>query len=249
MIKFAAVIDCNSVQIYFKIPNNMKKSIILLAAGALMFSACNSGGGSLRSEQDSLAYAVGVDLGHHIKNNIDSTMNINIVAAAIKDVIKNRAKMDQDASYAFLTEYFQVRKPAKALKEAEEFLAKVEKENKNAFKTESGLMYEIITEGTGKKATSDEDVVRVAYQGELKDGKVFDSSYERGDTAEFALNRVIKGWGEGLKLVGEGGKIRLWIPPALAYGQQAPPSIGPNQALVFDVELFEVIPAETEEAK
>lgn len=224
----------------------MKKSIILLAAIALVFSACSVGGGSLRSEKDSLAYAVGIDLGHHIKNNIDSTLNINIVAAAIKDVINNRAKMDQEAAYGFLTEFFQVRKPAQALKESEAFMAKVEKENKQAFKTESGLIYEIITEGTGMKATSDADVVRVTYQGALKDGKVFDSTYERGDTAEFALNRVIRGWGEGLKLVGEGGKIRLWIPPGLAYGPQAPPSIGPNQALVFDVELIQVIPAEPE---
>ena len=222
----------------------MKKIIILLAAVAVVFSACNTGGGSLKTEMDSLAYTVGIDLGQHIKNNIDSTLNINIVAAAIKDVIKNDPKMDQEAAYAFMTEYFQVRKPAAALKEAEEFLAGVEKENKQAFKTESGLIYEIIAEGSEKKAVNDNDVVRVTYEGKLKDGKVFDSSLERGDTVEFALNRVIRGWSEGMKLVGEGGSIRLWISPELGYGPQGPPSIGPNQALVFDVNLIEVKAAE-----
>lgn len=226
----------------------MKKIFILLGATAVIFSACNSGSGSLKSEQDSLAYAIGVDLGSYIKN-VDSTLNIDVVSAAIKDVLKNKSKMDQEASYAFLREYFTVRKPAKAKKESEEFLAKVEQENKNIQKTESGLLYEIITPGSEMKATSDNDTVRVMYKGELKDGKVFDSSYDRGDTAEFALNRVIKGWGEGLKLVGKGGKIKLWIPAELAYGEQAPQSIGPNQALVFEVELFDVMPGPAEEAK
>ena len=210
----------------------MKKIFILLGATAVIFSACNSGSGSLKSEQDSLAYAIGEDLGSYIKN-----------------VLKNKSKLDQEASYAFLREYFTVRKPAKAKKESEEFLAKVEKENKNIQKTESGLLYEIITPGSDVKATGDSDTVRVMYKGELKDGKVFDSSYDRGDTAEFALNRVIKGWGEGLKLVGKGGKIKLWIPADLAYGEQAPQSIGPNQALVFEVELFDVMPGPAEEKK
>ena len=102
----------------------MKKIFILLGATAVIFSACNSGSGSLKSEQDSLAYAIGVDLGSYIKN-VDSTLNIDVVSAAIKDVLKNKSKMDQEASYAFLREYFTVRKPAKAKKESVEFLAKV----------------------------------------------------------------------------------------------------------------------------
>ena len=225
----------------------MKKSIFLFAAVALIFGACQSGGGSVKSEKDSVAYAIGVDLGNYLKN-VDSTINVNTVAAAIKDVLKSKAKMDIPTAHAFLNEYFSVRKPKAEKAAAEEFLAKVEKENKQAFKTESGLIYEVIREGTGKKAENDADVVRVMYKGALKNGKVFDSSYERGDTAEFALNRVIQGWGEGLKLIGEGGQIRLWIPPQLGYGEYGTQGIGPNQALVFDVELFEVKPAATEEA-
>ena len=82
----------------------------------------------------------------------------------------------------------------------------------------------------------------------MKTGKIFDSSKQRGDTIEFAVNGVIKGWGEGLQLVGKGGKINLWIPAELAYGEQgAGGAIGPNEALAFEVELIDVMPAATEE--
>ena len=109
------------------------------------------------------------------------------------------------------------------------------------------MLYEIIEQGSDVRATDLRDQVRVAYRGTLKDGTEFDSSYERGDTAQFALNGVIKGWGEGLQLIGEGGKIKLWIPEDLGYGQYGGGQIGPYEPLIFDVELFEVIPAETEE--
>lgn len=226
----------------------MKKIIILAGVFAVVLSSCGSGSKALKTEQDSLAYAIGLDLGSYIKN-MDSTLNVDVVASAIKDVISNKQKMDQEAAYAFLREYFMVKKPAKAKAEAEAFIASVEKDNKNVQKTESGLLYEIITPGSDVKATNDADVVRVMYEGKLASGKVFDSSYERGDTAEFGLDRVIKGWGEGLKLIGKGGKIKLWIPADLAYGEQgAGQSVGPNQALVFEVELFDVKPATPEAA-
>ncbi len=226
----------------------MKKLFVIAAVAAVAaMSSCCNGSKSLKNEDDSLAYVIGLDMGNSVKN-LDSTLNVNIMAAAIRDALNNKPKMDQEQAYAFGREYFMVRKPAKALKESEAFLAKVEKENKNIQKTESGLMYEIITPGSTTRATNDADVVRVMYSGTLPSGKVFDSSYERGDTAEFALNRVIKGWSEGLKLVGEGGHIKLWIPSELAYGAQgAGQSIGPNQAICFDVELFTVTPAPAEE--
>ncbi len=106
--------------------------------------------------------------------------------------------------------------------------------------TASGLQYKIITEGTGKspKAT---DTVEVHYEGTLIDGRVFDSSYRRGQTIEFPLNRVIAGWTEGVQLMKEGSKFRFFIPSRLAYGSRgAGRDIGPNEALIFDVELFKV---------
>ena len=227
----------------------MKKFFILAAGVAVALSSCNGGGGSLKSEQDSVAYAVGLQCGDFIKS-VDSTMNLNVVMGAVKDVINNKQKMDNEAAMAFMREYFMVRKPARAKVASEEFLAKVEKENPNVKKTESGLLYEIIKNGSDLKAVSDSDEVKVIYEGRLKEGKVFDSSKERGDTVQFALNRVIKGWSEGMKLVGKGGTIKLWIPAELAYGAQGAGNvIGPNEALVFEVELIDVIPADSAKAE
>jgi FKBP-type peptidyl-prolyl cis-trans isomerase len=110
--------------------------------------------------------------------------------------------------------------------------------------TESGLQYKILQAGTGPKPTSS-DTVRVHYEGKLIDGSVFDSSIERGTPAEFGVTQVISGWTEALQLMPEGSKWELYIPPQLAYGENAPPSIGPNQALIFQVELLKAsMPAE-----
>lgn len=107
--------------------------------------------------------------------------------------------------------------------------------------TASGLQYQILTPGTGRspKAT---DTVRVHYEGTLIDGKIFDSSYRRGESIEFPLNRVIPGWTEGVQLMQEGAKFRFFIPSKLAYGARgAGRDIGPNEALIFDVELLKVV--------
>lgn len=109
-------------------------------------------------------------------------------------------------------------------------------------KTESGLLYKIIRQGSGVKPSSS-DTVEVHYEGTNLDGKVFDSSYERDQTASFPLNAVISGWQEGLQHVSEGGEIILWIPADLAYGERgAGNDIRPNEALTFKVDLIAVKP-------
>lgn len=217
----------------------MKKIIIISALSALVFASCGTST-NLKNEQDSLAYVIGFDLGSYIKN-LDSTINIDVVAAAMKDVMAGKAKVEQEQAYNFLNEYFTVRKPAKAKAESAAYLAKVEKENKNIKKTASGLLYEVLTPGSEVKATGT-DKVRVVYEGKLVNGKVFDSSISRGDTAEFGLNQVIQGWAEGIQLVGKGGKIKLWIPSDLGYGEQGyAPAIPGNEALTFEVTLVDVI--------
>lgn len=106
--------------------------------------------------------------------------------------------------------------------------------------TASGLQYEILREGSGR-APAASSVVRVHYEGKLIDGNIFDSSVRRGEPAEFPLNRVIRGWTEGLQLMKEGAKFRFVIPPELAYGAHgAPPAIGPDATLIFEVELLSV---------
>lgn len=227
---------------------NMKKMIILGAAIALVMSSCGAGS-SIKSEQDSLAYALGMDLGNWLKS-VDSTIDVAVVSNGIKDAMAGETKMDRDSAMNFIREYFYIRKPARTKAESEKFLQEVEANNKNVKKTASGLLYEIITPGdTIKPAVTDQ--VKVTYEGKLKNGKVFDSTFERGDTAQFALNQVISGWTEGLQLIGKGGKIKLWVPSELAYGPQGTGNgaIGPNEALVFEVELIDVIPVDTTATK
>lgn len=127
---------------------------------------------------------------------------------------------------------------AAAKAEGEKFLAQMAKDP--AVKaTGSGLMYKVITEGTGKKPKAT-DKVYCHYEGTFPDGRIFDSSYKRGEPIEFGLNQVIKGWTEGLQLMSEGAKYELYLPYHLAYGETGTGGIPPYSALKFVVELIEV---------
>ncbi len=131
------------------------------------------------------------------------------------------------------------------LAESTKFLAEI-KAKPGVQSLPSGLVYEVVQEGTGPfpKAT---DIVKVHYTGTLVNGTQFDSSRERGEPAEFALNEVIPGWTEGIQKVNKGGKIKLYIPPHLAYGDDPKPGIPPSSTLVFDVEVLDIKAADTPE--
>lgn len=224
----------------------MKKLLFLAVVMAVALTSCNSAK-SIKSysEKDSVAYALGTDLGRYLKN-LDSTLNVSVVATGIQDAIDGKEKINMDDAYAFLNEYFMVRIPARNLAESQAFLEKVAQDNANVKKTDSGLLYEIVEMGdTSAMATSDNDEVFVNYKGTLKSGETFD---ER-DSTRFRLNQVVPGWQEGIKLVGKGGKINLWIPPFLGYGEQGRGKIKANDALVFEVELLDVTPAPAEQQK
>jgi FKBP-type peptidyl-prolyl cis-trans isomerase FklB len=129
--------------------------------------------------------------------------------------------------------------PAENMKKANEFLA-ANKKKPGVVALPSGLQYKMIKPGKGKKPAAT-DTVTVHYEGKLINGTVFDSSLKRGQPATFPLNRVIKGWTEGLQQVQEGGTIELYIPPDLGYGERgAGPVIGPNELLIFSVELLSI---------
>lgn len=131
-------------------------------------------------------------------------------------------------------------KAAANLKAGEEFL-KQNKERPGVVTTASGLQYEVITEGTGQKPKA-ADKVKCHYHGTLIDGTIFDSSVQRGQSATFPLNMVIKGWTEALQLMPVGSKYRLFLNPSLAYGERQTGSvIGPNSTLIFDVELLDIV--------
>ena len=174
---------------------------------------------------------------------------------AVNDVREGKEMLTLEQANAFMRNYYTVVVPQKNKEESDKWLAKIAKQ-KGVQKTASGLLYRIeAPSDMNIKANKDEDVVKVLYTGRTREGKVFDSnrwadmSEERrkmlpeskDSPIEFPLNRVIKGWTEGMKLIGKGGRITLWIPAELAYGERgAGESIGPNEALCFDVELISV---------
>ena len=211
--------------------------------------------------REAVSAMMGKNMGAAVKG-VDADINMKHVLLAIEDAKRVEEPVQIDSlmrlTQAQMQAVFQrhaedMRAKAqaereKALKEnaelSEKWLSKVEKQE-GVQKTESGLLYRIDREGDGAQATEDTDVVLVNYEGKNREGEVFDSSYERGEPISFPLNGVIKGWTEGMKLVKAGGQITLWIPSALAYGENgAGANIGPNEALEFKVELLEVNPAE-----
>lgn len=170
-------------------------------------------------------------------------LDLEIFNKAIADAFNGKESALTDEQIQAVGKAYEERKVKEAADKAtknkaegDKFLA--ENKTKEGVKTTaSGLQYKVITEGTGKspKAT---DTVIVHYEGKLINGKVFDSSYERGMPAQFAVNEVIKGWTEGLQLMKEGGKYEFYIPSELAYGEAGNPMIEPNSVLTFTVELL-----------
>lgn len=193
---------------------------------------------------DKISYALGLGIGQQIKSMNIENFSIEDFTNSIRDVIEGKElAFSSREAQTMLQEYFQKKQKAEAqahIAEGQAYLdANAKKEGVTV--TKSGLQYEVLQEGTGKspKAT---DTVRCHYEGRLLDGTVFDSSYQRGEPADFGLNQVITGWTEGVQLMKEGAKYRFTIPYLLAYGEQgAGASIPPFSTLVFDVELIKVL--------
>lgn len=195
-------------------------------------------------KMDKISYALGLGIGHQLKNMGIENFSVEDFAQSIKDVMEEKATaMTSQEAQTLLNTYFQEKQKAesqKAISEGKAFLEENAKKE-GVVTTKSGLQYEILTEGTGKqpKAT---DTVRCHYEGSLINGSVFDSSYKRGEPAEFGLNQVIPGWTEGVQLMKEGAKYRFYIPYLLGYGENgAGSSIPPYSTLIFDVELIKVL--------
>ncbi len=200
---------------------------------------------------DKVSYALGLGIGQQLLGMGGKELNIDDFAAAIKDIIAGRepalgAAEAQRLVQTFLAEQEAKQQAAMAEKgkaaraEGEAFL-KQNAAKEGIVTLPSGLQYQVLTPGTGRKPKAT-DKVKCHYEGTLIDGTVFDSSYRRGEPAVFPLNGVIKGWTEGVQLMSEGAKFRFFIPFDLAYGANgAGASIPPYAALIFDVELIEVL--------
>ncbi len=191
-----------------------------------------------------ISYALGLGIGQQLKNMNIEDFDINEFSRSIREVMTGeKTDMTAREAQAMLNEYFQKKEAEDAKKNIAAGKAYLEENGKRegVITTKSGLQYEVLTEGTGNspKAT---DKVRCHYEGRLTDGTVFDSSYQRGEPADFGLNQVIAGWTEGVQLMKEGARYRFHIPYLLGYGERgAGASIPPYATLVFDVELIKVL--------
>lgn len=193
---------------------------------------------------EKLSYALGMVIGHNLKNMSVNEINAADFAAAVSDVLAgNTTKIDDAEAQQIVNTFLQKQQEemGKVVREdGERFLAENAKKE-GVTVLPSGLQYTVIKEGNGAKPLAT-DRVKCHYEGTLPNGTIFDSSYKRGEPAVFPLNGVIAGWTEGVQLMNEGAKYRFFIPYHLAYGERgAGQAIPPYAALVFDVELIEVV--------
>ncbi len=226
------------------------------------------------AECEEISYALGADMGTNLRES-GFPLQWYWVLEAFQSAQDDDLKLTFEEMQQFAQHYFTVTVPAEAAERSAKWLEKKARAT-GVKKTESGLLYKVIEEGDmSRAAKNDGDTVQVHYVGKLQDGEVFDASrfelrsekqqemmrknypsmfdengnwIEEQKPIEFPLNAVIKGWTEGMKLVGPGGKIKLYIPAELAYGERgAGRNIGPNEALEFEVELIDVKPVAVEE--
>ncbi|MBV0933948.1 FKBP-type peptidyl-prolyl cis-trans isomerase [Marinobacterium weihaiense] len=234
----------------------MKKSMLAIALSGALVAGTAAQAETLETEQQKLSYSLGLILGERIQADVDE-LDIEAFTRGVEAVYAGETPLLDQQQIAEVMQAFQSRK----MEEQRQAMAKLAQDNldkgqaymaENGKKdgvetTESGLQYEVLEAGSGASPTA-EDTVKVHYRGNLIDGTEFDSSYARNEPVSFPLNGVIPGWTEGLQLMKEGGKSRLVIPAELAYGPGGMGNaIGPNETLVFEVELLEVNPSDGKE--
>ena len=224
----------------------MNKTVQLLIVGfAIVLSSCSNDATDKtpETEMEKVSYSLGVNVATGVKAQGLDTIDANAVAKAFKDVFAgNDLDISEEESMQVLQDYFgklAAEKSAQAGEAGSVYLTE-NGAKEGVITTESGLQYEVMTEGSGAKPNAD-DQVTVHYHGMLTDGTVFDSSVDRGEPAQFGVTQVIPGWVEALQLMSVGDKWKLTIPSALAYGDNgAGGLIGPGATLVFEVELIEI---------
>jgi len=201
---------------------------------------------NLSTDETRVSYGIGRQLGGQLRDNPPPGVSLEAILAGLTDAFNGAEsrvnEADLSASFKVIRELMQAEAAAKAEAAAaagKAFL--VENAKRDGVTTlASGLQFEVLTAGEGAKPTRESNV-RTHYHGTLIDGTVFDSSYDRGQPAEFPVGGVIAGWTEALQLMNAGSKWRLYVPSELAYGAQGVGSIPPHSTLVFDVELLDVL--------
>jgi len=223
-----------------------KKFIMTLAGLLLSFALFSQNQSTFSNKEDSISYALGIDLGNNLFSRIKfDSFNYELFVKGLKDIQKEKKTIfTEEEAREVIQKYFMEameKEGAEKKKIADEFLAK-NATKEDVLETESGLQYKVLKKGEGEKPQSS-DRVKVHYTGKTLDGKIFDSSRERGEPIVLSLKNVIEGWAEGLKLMNKGARYKLFIPPELGYGERgAGNDIGPNELLIFDIELLDINP-------
>ncbi len=223
-------------------------AILLMIGSAACAQKSDKRGNSkaeMANEIDSVSYVFGASLGQNIRQaNIDD-VNQDMVMQGFLDAMEGdeSMKIDMEKGNQIVRSFMmreQEKQAAASLEKADSYMEEQSK-NSDYSQTGSGLLYKFIEKGSGDMPTAS-DKVKVHYEGKTTEGTVFDSSYERGNPAEFPLNRVIPGWTEVLQLMPVGSTLEAVIPPGLAYGERgSPPNIGPNEVLIFKIELIDIL--------
>ncbi len=251
----------------------MKKAMIaMVIASALGLTACQKEAADttatnapveLKTEADKQAYALGASVGMFVDRKLDAQEEVGLgfdKELVIKGFIASLNEKSQftpaelnqitqaaETAFKAKQEEQQDKVAATNLEEGKKFLEENAKKE-GVMTTESGLQYQVMTEGEGDHPVAT-DTVKVHYKGTLLNGKEFDSSYSRGEPAVFPLNRVISGWTEGVQLMTVGSKYKFFIPAELAYGERNMGDIGANSTLIFEVELLDIIKPDTDAGK
>jgi FKBP-type peptidyl-prolyl cis-trans isomerase FklB len=200
----------------------------------------------LNTDETRVSYGIGRQLGDQIRDNPPPGVSLQALIAGLTDAFNGEASRvaaeEMNSAFRAIREVMQEQERVKAEAAAGEGRAYLAENAKREGVTTlaSGLQFEVLTAGEGAKPTR-ESTVRTHYHGTLIDGTVFDSSYDRGQPAEFPVGGVIAGWTEALQLMNTGSKWRLYVPSELAYGAQGVGSIPPHSTLVFDVELLDIL--------
>ena len=238
----------------------------LVAVALLAVAGCSEGAKQeevtapvLDTEIQKQAYGLGVSIGSYMQRNLDEHdklglgLDKELIVRGFVDSINDKAVIEKEEVQALLTNLEATMKAKQqeisvlAAKESLDFGLKFLKQNatkEGVQVTESGIQYSVLTEGEGAKPVAT-DTVKVHYKGTFLSGDTFDSSYDRGEPAVFPLNRVIRGWTEGVQLMSVGSKFKFTIPSDLAYGPKGnPPRIPGNSVLQFEIELLEIQKAE-----
>ena len=226
----------------------MSYTLVAAAAAIVLSASCSSGrkqaAAQLRTEDDSLAYVIGMHVGRNLMQ-MDTTLNIDALCDGLRDAYANspKARFTDAEARTFYLRFVNYTQPERVKAYEEQFLSDFRRENRTYARTKSGLTYSVDVVGDETALPRyDSDTVSIRYVAKHRDGRVFHSSYDADDTLRTALGDMRDGVREAIKLASKGGKISVWVPAELAYGAEGDHSdgIAPNETLFYEIELLDI---------